>query len=696
MMRKKRSGMPIGRAGVWLLISLLLTIGLLLPGNTVGADDPIPTPASEQPTQWRVATVENLVDVQEVEGSSRSNPKLGSSLNQLLAAHRREGLAEAQAFAATHMMVLDDDRVQVVIVTTQEAMSDLKEAVEALGGEYQGHYETLLQALVPIDALESLAGRPDVQVVREPRRPIPLAPPMAGTVDTEGLGASNAPAWHSAGHTGSGVRVAVIDLGFTNYTSLLGSDLPASVTPYDWTGSGMGGSSHGTACAEVVYDMAYGATMDLHKISTEVELGNAVTQAIADGADIISMSLGWTINGPGDGTGSLANIVNNARSNGIFFAVAAGNEAEVSWSGPYVNSGTSNFHAWDGASLWYNFIVINPGTGYCYVPPAGTSISAGLHWDDWSAVNQDYDLHLGRYPGGSTIYIVASSTNPQNGGGGQTPEEFVAYTAAGGNCYVIIVERVNATRDVCLSLDVPQMPHLEEWVTQRSLSFPADSPDAITVGAVDVSSPYPLESYSSRGPTFGPGGACSGGSTKPDIAAYANVSTVSYGAGVFNGTSAATPHVAGAAALVKEAYPGYSVSQLQNYLENEAIDLGAAGKDNLYGSGRLYLGDPPPPSGPTVTSITPPSGVNTGTIHITNLAGTNFETGATVKLTQSGQPDISGTSVTVVNSDTITCDFDLTGVATGQWNVVVTNPDSQSGMLPIPTPKVGCCPTVLP
>ncbi len=85
---------------------------------------------------------------------------------------------------------------------------------------------------------------------------------------------------------------------------------------------------------------------------------------------------------------------------------------------------------------------------------------------------------------------------------------------------------------------------------------------------------------------------------------------------------------------------------------------------------------------PTVTSITPSSGVNTGTVHITNLAGTNFQTGATVKLTKLGQMDIPGTSVTVVNSNTVTCDFDPTGAATGQWNVVVTNPDSQSGTLP--------------
>ena len=667
MMRKKCSGTPIGRAWLGLLISLLFTIGLLLPGSTVGADDPIPTPTPGEPMQWRIATVGTLVDAQEVERPAKGNPKLGSSLNQLLETHRREGLAEAQAFATTHMMVLDDNRVQVVIVTIQEAISDLKEVIEALGGEYQGHYETLLQALVPIDALESLAGRPDVQVVREPRRPVPVAPMRAGTVDTEGLGPSNASAWHTAGYTGSGVRVAVIDTGFTDYASLLGSDLPASVTTYNWIGSGgMGGSSHGTACAEIVYDMAYGATMDLHKISTEVELGNAVNQAIADGVDIISMSLGWTVNGPGDGTGSLANIVNNARSNGIFFAVAAGNEAEVSWSGQYVNSGTSDYHAWDGASLWYNFIVINPGTGYCYIPPAGTSISAGLHWDDWTAVNQDYDLHLYRYPGGSYIYRVASSTEPQNGGGGQTPEEFVAYTASGSDCYAIVVERVNATRDVCLSLDVPGMPHLEEWVPERSLSFPADSPNAITVGAVDVSS-YNLEHYSSRGPTFGPGGTCSGGSTKPDIAAYANVSTVSYGAEEFAGTSAAAPHVAGAAALVKQAFPGYSVDRLQSFLEGRAIDQGAPGKDNQYGSGRLHLGAVPLPAFriylPIILKAWPPAPTPTPTPTPTGTP-TPTPGGPTPTATLTGTPTNTPTSTPTSTPSTPTSTPTATPTAT--------------------------------
>jgi hypothetical protein len=83
-----------------------------------------------------------------------------------------------------------------------------------------------------------------------------------------------------------------------------------------------------------------------------------------------------------------------------------------------------------------------------------------------------------------------------------------------------------------------------------------------------------------------------------------------------------------------------------------------------------------------VDSITPDSGTNDGVVHITNLAGADFQTGATVKLTKVGKPDIHATNVVVVNAAQITCDFDLTDAATGAWNVEVTNPDGESGALP--------------
>ena len=119
----------------------------------------------------------------------------------------------------------------------------------------------------------------------------------------------------------------------------------------------------------------------------------------------------------------------------------------------------------------------------------------------------------------------------------------------------------------------------------------------MAIAAVHSASPYPQEIYSSEGPTNGPGGAAGGGLDKPALAAYANVATASYGpcSGTycFNGTSSATPHVAGAAALVAGAIPSLSPDQLRHYLQSRAVDLGSPGYDAQYGYGRVYLGAPP-------------------------------------------------------------------------------------------------------
>ena len=60
---------------------------------------------------------------------------------------------------------------------------------------------------------------------------------------------------------------------------------------------------------------------------------------------------------------------------------------------------------------------------------------------------------------------------------------------------------------------------------------------------------------------------------------------------------------------------------------------------------------------PTVTAITPSSGLNSGSLNISNLQGTGFLPGATVQLQKSGQTSISGTSVSVVGPTQITCTF---------------------------------------
>gem|GEM_PF-2422123 len=105
----------------------------------------------------------------------------------------------------------------------------------------------------------------------------------------------------------------------------------------------------------------------------------------------------------------------------------------------------------------------------------------------------------------------------------------------------------------------------------------------------------------------------------------------------------------------------------------------------MLGAGFLrsaYFASITPVLAPVVTSITPNSGTNSGIVSITSLAGANFQAGAAVKLSKSGQTDINAASVAVAGTSSITCTFDITGAGTGLWDVTVTNPDGRSGTLP--------------
>ena len=57
----------------------------------------------------------------------------------------------------------------------------------------------------------------------------------------------------------------------------------------------------------------------------------------------------------------------------------------------------------------------------------------------------------------------------------------------------------------------------------------------------------------------------------------------------FAGTSAASPGIAGAAALLLQQNPALTPTTLQAKVTSLAVDLGTAGPDNLFGAGRLLL-----------------------------------------------------------------------------------------------------------
>lgn len=123
---------------------------------------------------------------------------------------------------------------------------------------------------------------------------------------------------------------------------------------------------------------------------------------------------------------------------------------------------------------------------------------------------------------------------------------------------------------------------------------PADLPSTIAVGATDSSET--IAWFSSQGPVgwdsvppyhdhpYVPG------LIKPDVSAP-GVETVSLnrcsGYMTEHGTSMATPHVAGAAALVLSRKPDISQAEMKHILESTALDLGSPGSDNAYGHGRV-------------------------------------------------------------------------------------------------------------
>ncbi|MCK4419965.1 S8 family serine peptidase, partial [Candidatus Aerophobetes bacterium] len=111
---------------------------------------------------------------------------------------------------------------------------------------------------------------------------------------------------------------------------------------------------------------------------------------------------------------------------------------------------------------------------------------------------------------------------------------------------------------------------------------PADATGAVAVGYIHIGNwtTGPQGPRSSQGPT-------NDGRVKPDIMGPANVSSFTWGRGGY--TSAATPHISGAAVLVLSRYPDYTLDQLQSALEGWAVDMGGSGKDNIYGFGRLRL-----------------------------------------------------------------------------------------------------------
>ncbi len=560
-------------------------------------------PFGEQPAS---AAEGQELDLSQIELPEKGNPKLDSQLNRLVSA---ETSKRAASFAQESNIELVEGKVRVIIESLPDQFDAANEAASAIG-VVETSYRNLLQVVVPVSQLTALADTQGIHLVRMPWEPLPA-------VVSEGAALINADDWQTAGYNGTGVKVAILDGGFTGYSSLLGTELPASVTTQSfYAGTDIEGySPHGTACAEIVYDIVPDADFYLVNFGNSVEMGNAVDWLIDQGVDVISYSMGWPIGGPGDGTGIICEMVDDARAAGILWSQSMGNSAQRHWQGDFNDPELDEWHNFSGTDI-SNAISVNDED----------TIIAVLKWDDtWGASANDYDLYLID----NTSTIVWESTDTQDGNA--NPTEGFSYTANYTGTYHIAIHRYNATEIVNFHL-YTYYDNLQYQVASSSFAVPADSPNAMAVGAVDYSTPSTLESFSSRGPT-------KDGRIKPDLVAPDGVSNATYG--YFYGTSASAPHVAGAAALVKELYPSYTPAQIQAFLEGRAVDLGDTGKDNLFGSGRLNLGAPPAVTTNAANNVTTSSATLNG-----NLTSLGDYSSANVSFEWGTEPEVYSDNTT--------------------------------------------------
>ncbi len=511
-----------------------------------------------------------------------ANPKLDSVLTRLIGIRSDQGEDAAEAFARMRKIDYRDGSVRVVAATAaspaamsgQAAASILRARIVFLGGRVETRYRNLVQTLLPLDALESMAADPLVRYVRLPLRPLKLQ------VTSEGVSRTGADTWRTipAYRTATAAKICILDIGFLGYRNLLGSELPSSVTARSCRADGdiAAGEDHGTACAEIVHDMAPDAELWLVNFDTDVEEGAAVDWLVQQGVQVISYSLGWYNAGAGDGTGPICADVEYAASRNILWCSAAGNGATDHWEGSSVASYTDDWFDFVGTNRYLEFHVA-----------AYDEVGVALNWKDWGTWNgfdysgssQDYDLYL-YLKQGSTYQLVDKSTNAQTGTQWPTEDIYGWYTDHDA-VWAVSIKRVNGPKPVKLELFTSGNDQTISYaVPAHSIVVPADSASAIAVGATDWEDDS-YHYYSSQGPTHD-------GRLKPDLTAPSGVSTATYGKWNFYGTSASAPHVAGACGLLRGKTP-FSVQQVRALLEDRAVDLGPVGPDYLFGNGRLNL-----------------------------------------------------------------------------------------------------------
>ena len=518
---------------------------------------------------------------------------------------RRQATGRKEIFKPSLGLMRVMDEMVVVDVVAAADVTELILQLQAQGMQQPAVYGRMVSGLLPIASLQTVAQLPAMKLVRPA-----YARSMAGAVTSQGDAAMLSDDARSAyGVDGAGVTIGTLSDSYNCSGGAAGDvssgDLPAGILVLEEENGCGSGSDEGRAMMQIIHDVAPGASQAFHSaFNGSAAFANGIIDlATLAGADIINDDVIY-FSEPMFQDGIIAQAVDSVKAMGVAYFSAAGNQADESYEDAFRYSGVSGYSP---GSVRHDF---DAGAGVDSLMevtiPANTQVIFVLQWQDpffsvSGAPGADTDMDIILYSASGQALAGATAGNL----GGDALEIF-SYTTPRGltKNYQLGIEHYAGSLPGKIKLVYFGTMTINEFATRSATSYGhAIAAGGQAVGAARYDrtpefgvSPPRLESFSSHGGTpilfDTAGNPVMELRQKPDFVAPDGGDNTFFGSDYegngspnFFGTSAAAPHAAGMAALLREYDGSLGVDALYAAMQDTAIDMDVAGFDYRSGHG---------------------------------------------------------------------------------------------------------------
>ena len=593
-----------------------MIIALTLAAAMTATAAPKPVPAAAGMVQDRNNPV-GLRAIESFSGADRTGKdgamaRVGFDLDMLYHEHRdfkqRGGAAALKrAFQSSRKLLRVKDEKVVIDAVAVDDTGQLVRDLEALGLENTAVFGRVVSGRLPIAALKKASRLGTLRLARSA-----YAMTSAGNVTSQGDAALLADDARSAfAVDGTGVTVGTLSDSYNcaggAAINVSSNDLPAGVQVLAEEPGCWSGTDEGRAMMQIVHDVAPGVNQAFHTaFGGTADFASGITElATIAGADIINDDVIYFAE-PMFQDGVIAQAVDTVKAMGVAYFSAAGNQDDQSYEDDYRDSGVpGNFpggtrHDFDPGGAVDTLMQVSI--------PGSTQVIFSFQWDQPSfsvsgspGSASDIDIVLYSQSGEA---LAAGSDNNLGG----DPVEVFSYTTPAGltRIYQIGIEHFSGPLPGRVKLVYFGNMTINEFATNSSTSYGhTNAAGGLGVGAARYShtpefgvSPPLREYFSSKGGTTvlfdTSGNPVNILRQKPDIVAADGGDNTFFGSDYegngfpnFFGTSAAAPHAAGVAALLKQFDNSLDADGIYAALRDTAIDMDVAGVDFFTGYGLI-------------------------------------------------------------------------------------------------------------